>query len=540
MTPSSSIEPALETNADSETTRAGPSSGWRNFVLALSIAHLSLIQSWHALLFERSFGYFNRIPVNRASLGALLLNIVILTALLWLLAKFVQRVNRRGLWVVANLVICALALVPLNFARTHYWKLTGAGFDSLAREPLVIAGGLAVLLAALWLHRYAARLVMTIYLVLSPLVLFTAGKTAWWLIQPPSAPQGERTSRRGFPAKADPRDRQVGRGVLAEPLVLWILLDELDQRITFETPRADVPLPELTRLYMDCFRATNAFPPGGSTRCSLPALTIGREVRGAQPTGAGELSFNGSTRWSEAETVFSRARTLGHSTALVGWFHPYDRVLGDDLDRCEWYAYPPFEQERGNTLSEAAVNQLCSVFSQFQQRRLHIKNFKASQAASLNFLTNSPAGLTLLHLPVPHHPGIYDPKRGRLTAWKYSRNREYLDNLILADQLFGNLRRAMEQNGSWDKTWVILSSDHWWREAAHYYGTTDYRIPFIVKAPGQNQSVTYERKLNTLITYHLILSILKAELTNATQLPQWMDTFRIDPPSGYTPTGEPL
>jgi sulfatase-like protein len=526
MTSPSSIEPELQREPRAETERSTHSSGWRDFVLALSIAHFAFIQSWHGLLFERLFSYFNRIPVNRPSLAALLLNIILLTALLWLVGRWAQRMNRRAVWTFANLALCAVVLVPLNFARTHYWQLTGAKLDRFTGEPIVIAIAVVVLLGGIWFRRFAARLVMTTYLILSPLVLFTVGKTAWWLVRPPA--QFRQTLAPSTPLKA------------AEPRIVWLLLDELDQRIAFEMRPRDVNLPELMRFYNECFHATNALPPGGSTRYSIPALTIGRKVRGARPTGVSELSFNGSTRWSETETVFSRARALGHSTALVGWFHPYDRILGRDLDRCEWYPYPPFEQARGHTLSEAALNQACAIFSQFQQRRLHIRNFRACEAASLNYLTNSPAGLTFLHLPIPHQPGIYDPKRGRLTAWKYSRNREYLDNLILADQLFGRLRHAMERIGAWENTWVILSSDHWWREAAHYAGNIDHRVPFIVKAPGQNESAVYNPKFNTLITYHLILGILKGDLTNSTQLAHWMDTFRTDPPSGYDPTGEPL
>jgi hypothetical protein len=145
-----------------------------------------------------------------------------------------------------------------------------------------------------------------------------------------------------------------------------------------------------------------------------------------------------------------------------------------------------------------------------------------------------------LHLPSPHLPGIYDPKPDRLTLWQYSRNRGYLQNLILADQLFGRLRRAMENAGAWDDTWVLLSSDHWWRDAARYDGKTDRRVPFIIKAPGKNESVTYGNRFNTLVTYQLIVSILKGELTDSTQLPQWLDTYRTDPPPSYTLEGEPF
>jgi hypothetical protein len=530
MTPRSSIEShppgdpwPEDTDEAAQTARA---SRWRDAILAVSIAHFAFIQSWHALLFQQNFGYYNSISINRPSLAALLINIAAVGLGLWLLGRAVRRLNRRSLWMLANLAVCAAVLVPLNFARTHVWNFTAAKFATLSNESLLIAIGLAVVLGVLWFHRYAAKFITIVYILLSPMILFTVGKAAWHIVRPPVAPKELRAS---------PTPAKVGA-----PHVVWILLDELDQRIAFETRPADVPLPELGRLYNECLHATNAFPPGGSTLYSLPALTIGREVRGARPASASDLVFNGSARWSEAETIFARARGLGLSTALVGWYHPYSRVLGHSLDRCEWFAYPPFEQERGRTVGEAAINQLCSVLSQFQQRRLHVRNVQDSEAAALDFLTNSPANLTLLHLPVPHHPGIYDPKRDRFTAWKYGRRREYLDNLVLADRLFGKLRAALEQAGTWDKTWLIVSSDHWWREAASYDGGRDHRVPFIVKASGRNEPIVYGKRLNTVATYYLVLSVLKDELSEAGQLTQWLDAFRMDPPTGYRPGGEPF
>jgi hypothetical protein len=325
------------------------------------------------------------------------------------------------------------------------------------------------------------------------------------------------------------------------PRIVWLLLDELDQRIAFEAPAPDIHLRELTRFYNEAFRATNAFPPGGSTLYSLPALTIGREVRGARPISANDLAFNGATRWSQVETVFSRARSLGFSTSLVGWFHPYCRILGNQLDRCEWYPYAAVELDRGVTVWEAAVNQICSVSPQLQQRRMHIKNVLACQKAAVDtLLSPSPAAFTLLHLPGPHYPGIYDAKRAQFTFWKYSHNREYLENLVLTDKLFGDLRRALEQTSAWTNAWLIVSSDHWWRESAHYDGKIDHRVPFMIKAPGQNQSTIYDKKFDTVVTYHLVLSILKGELASVADLAHWLDNYRTEPPAGYKDNGEPL
>lgn len=496
---------------------------WRDLIFALSLANFCFIQSWHGLFFQNSFGYYNRIPVNRISLMALLINIFAVAAVLWLVGRVCRRLNWRALWFAASVAVCVLTLVPLNFARTHFWNFTGARASGLLTEPWVIAVAVVLALGVLWFHRLAAKFVIIAYVVLSPMLLLTVGKCAWWIIRPPPA-AAETVAPMTAPGRTQPR-------------VVWILLDELDQRIGFEARPAGVQMPELSRLYSECFHATNAFPPAGSTMYSLPALTIGREVRSATPISASELALGPNLpAWSATEHVFARARALGFTTALAGWFHPYGRVLGRHLDRCVWASYPPFEEERGFNLGEAILNQLSAVLSQFQQRRLQIRTFKSLQSASLNFLTNSPAGLTFLHLPVPHHPGIYDPKRDRLTLWNYSRHAGYLDNLTLADRLFGNLRRALEQSGTWEQTWIIVSSDHWWRDARQI----DHRVPLIIKGPGKNEPMLYSKPLTTTISYHLVLAALKGELTQPSELPQWFDAHRLDPPARYGPNGQPF
>src|SRR5436190_12489704 len=415
---------SAEGQLDSGSTEKGrapkESSRWRDAALALSIAQFSLIQAVHGQLFDQRFGYFNRLPVTRASLAALLLNIFGLGLILWVAGRLVRRINHRILFIVASLAVCAAAIIPLNFARMHFWNFNAAKFASLHNQALVAIAAFAIAIAGLWFHRQTARLMMGIYILLSPIVLFTTARIGWYLIDPPPTAHDSVTP--------------LTKPAVASPRVAWLVLDEFDQRIAFEQRPADIAMPEFTRFYNECFRATNAFPPGGSTIYSIPALTIGREVRGERIISSSDLAFNGVPRWSEAETVFARARSLGFSTALVGWFHPYGRILGRQLDRCEWVTYAPLDLERGLTLKEAAVNELCSIIPQFQQRRLHIQNFKAAEAAAMTFLTDAPAALTLLHLPGPHHPGIHDAKRGRFTLRNYSRTGQYLPQLALIDR----------------------------------------------------------------------------------------------------------
>lgn len=503
---------------------------WLDLALALSIANFCFIQAWFGLLFDTDFGYFNRVPVNRLSVAALLLNLLWLTAALFFMGRWVRRRNQRWLWWVASIAPCASLLVPLNFARITYFAIVGSKVRHTFGHPLAVAGICATLIAGLIFLRWAAKAVRGLYLLLFPMIFFVCGKSVLWLLAPPLAPQ-------------EPRAASV-QTKPSVPRIVWIIFDELDQRIAFEQRPSDIAMPELTRFCDQCFHATNAFPPGGATLYSMPALLSGQMVYDAKPVSASDLSivtFDSEKRgsWAAQPSVFQAAKQRGANTALVGWYHPYSRILQTNLDYCEWFPYPPFEQARGKTFGESMLNQLCATISFLQQRRLQIQIFEGSLAASLALVGDPKWNVILLHLPVPHHPGIYDPKHQKLTLRNLTRFRGYLNNLPLADEVFRELRNKMEAVGLWDQEWVLVSSDHWWREAEQFDGKQDHRVPFMLKAPRSNQSITYGNRFNTVLTKDLILAVLDRELTESAQLAPWLDAHSTPPPEGYDLQGKP-
>ena len=174
------------------------------------------------------------------------------------------------------------------------------------------------------------------YFILSPGVFVTFGKVAYFFAiahpepDPPLAPLFE---------KAAPS---------TEPRVIWIIYDELDERVAVSKRPKDCPLPELDSVCAESLQATNAFPPGGSTTISLPALTIstGRYVVKARPASRSEMDIaypgtDSPVGSSTQPTIFSQARALGYNTALVGWYHPYSRLFPSSLNYCAWYPFSP-------------------------------------------------------------------------------------------------------------------------------------------------------------------------------------------------------
>ena len=171
------------------------------------------------------------------------------------------------------------------------------------------------------------------------------------------------------------------------------------------------------------------------------------------------------------------------------------------------------------------------------QRYLHAERYLQSVSAARSFATNRHYQLLFFHLPMPHKPGI-GTLDGRVTYFGTSGAPAYAGNLKLADHALGEIRQTMQSNGAWNESWVIISTDHWWRKQTGNPGLVDHRIPFMVKAP-KGRGGSYEKPFSTLITEQLVLSILRRELSSGDELASWLDHHCIPPPNHYATYSEP-
>jgi hypothetical protein len=499
----------------------------RDALLAFSLANLCFITTWHALFFNEQFEYFKELPLNRQVLLGFALNLILLGFVAWRLTRWVRRAQSRLLYRVACVVAFGLFVIPADFFRTHFLLIPGGRtLMDWGTNPFVIAASLIVLFAIWHWPRFVLRAIGLVLTVLVPLVFLTFGKIGYYLLKtrPEAPPQLAAFFRTPTPS--------------VEPRVLWIIYDELDQRLAFSNRPKDCPLPELDRVCAESLYATNAFPPAGNTILSLPALITGRYVIDAKPASRSELNITyadttAPVGWSSQPTVFSRARELGFNTALVGWYHPYSRLFPSSLNFCAWYPYALYQLVRGRTLLGSMINETWALLPALQNRREHIDFYQKSLANSRNVVKDGRYGLMFFHLMGPHYPGIYNPRKGTFTLTEFSLTRGYFDNLQLTDKTMGILRREMEQTGLWDRTWVIISADHWWREARRYDGRLDHRVPFILKAPGKNPPMIYGAFLNTVITQHLILAILRKEISRLPEAAAWLETHKTPPSPNY-------
>lgn len=487
-------------------------------LVALSLANLLMLSASFRLLYSADMGYFNKLAPAPPALLALVVNILWVAVVAYLLI----RVRRRCRHWLALLGLDALfmlsLLVPADFCRRYIFEFADYRLIGFLKRPATLAGAVVLLGLFAWQHRRIARLAAVLVGLLSPLALFALARIVLMTL---GVVHSEHLV--AGPALLPPAPVKPG-----QPRVVWIIFDEMDQRLSFDQRPPGLKLPELERLRGESVQVTNAYSPGESTLISMPALISGRRFSSVAVRNRSDLSLTladtgVTTNWSELPSVFDGARALGLNTAVVGWYHPYGRVLGRSLNYCSCYPLPPSEPARAPTFGTSMAREIACLSGSLYLRHVYADLCRGSIADSLSVVTNSTYGLVLLHLPPPHKPAIYRPDKDEFTIFASSKTQGYFDNLVLVDRTLGRLRAAMEAAGQWNRSWLLVSADHSWRESMLFDGKRDKRVPFILKAPGPGSALTCSTQINTTLTRDLLLAILRGDLTGQQNALAWLD-----------------
>jgi hypothetical protein len=147
-----------------------------------------------------------------------------------------------------------------------------------------------------------------------------------------------------------------------------------------------------------------------------------------------------------------------------------------------------------------------------------------------HLVTDDTINLAFVHLFLPHPPGLYDRKTGRVRM-----GGSYIDNLALADRSLGDLLAALAQTPSANQTTLIISSDHSWRvhlwrhtfgwtnedEAASRHGYFDPRPTLIVRFPGESSPTGITHPVPLLAMHDMIERMIAGEISDPQHLDAW-------------------
>lgn len=517
----------------------------RDFIIAISLANLCLVKSWFYVyyIFSKYNQYHSQCIPNMNYYFAALLIILLLATFFWAPMAIARGAKNKKIIRFAKIVFILILTIPLNvlisFSEVYNYNI----FSKILIFVFIII--LIIFLIRMYKFREALScLPVKIVLILFPFFLYNFFQPVYIFLNIDSSKFADK-----------PLAEAVTNNNRTSPRILWIIFDEMDQRLTFEDRPNNVKLPEIDRLKGQALFANNAYPPGAETDTSLPSLITGKIISQVKVESPNELLIKSNNEnqlvgWSTVSNVFSKAYELGTNTALIGWYHPYGRIIGDNLTKFSWQA---FEYHRQLSFSEAMVQQIkflirsipffnhCNFLTQLSDSgevilKYRIESYNELKKESKDAVVNNNLGLILVHLPVPHLPGFFDSvKNDFITS-----GGGYMDNLVLADRYLGEIRGDMEMSGTWENTTVLVTSDHWLRidscddkilgvnddNAEVFKKGVDHRVPFMLKLAGQEKSTNYDQVFNTVLTHDLILALLNNELSSVDDVAKWIDSKR--------------
>lgn len=510
---------------------------FKDAVTALSLANLLFIGSWQVSAYTSVNKYFVKRPQSLIEGISVVLCIILMSALLFGIARLVRYSNGGLLPVSAKCAFLGVLILALNGIRIQFYDLQTKIIEEIGYIPLLTSISfvcLVLLFCFYKFHKHFFHFGQFLVLLLSPLFLVFTAQTMTAFFYYKEGPQ--------LPVPVNQLPEKMPATKI-KTRVVWIIFDELDFRIAFENPPQKLRLQEFERFRAASFFSTAATSPARNTKESIPSLITGKQVTSSHNKGARDLTLNfgdgtQSLKWHEAGNIFNRVKMLGGITGLSGWYHPYCRIFENDLDTCQWEGFDmALEAPNESVIQAMCSNMQTLVISLPFGFRLYKKirdnthfittedvgyehRHNSLMRQSVDIASSDRIDLAFLHLPFPHSPNQYNPEKN-----DFSGGSSYFDNLILADRMLGQIRREMEKTGVWDNSAVIISSDHHWRinnytkalnqeELAATNFTEDTRVPFMVKLPGNTKQMIYDKPFNTVISAQLILAILKGEITS--------------------------
>ncbi|MCP4316532.1 MAG: sulfatase-like hydrolase/transferase [Hyphomicrobiales bacterium] len=489
-----------------------------DLLIALSLANLCFLYIWRELLFADGADLYWIPDYTSQTYQAILINVIVLGAGLYGVITYLSHSQVRWRAVLGRLVFIAFFIFPLNYLRivlgindsTIVW-LQDHWWISL---PTILACSAFAFYLLLFRLKEVVRVLAVLCLIMSPFAFMTLAQALWSAIELSS---DQRVSIQRSIPEHHPTQR-----------VLWLVMDELDLRLAFLERPEWLALPAFDRLRNQALFATDTVSHSLNTKEAIPSFLLQEIVKHAEPTGSAELRLTFED-FEHAETVnitgvpnvFSEAQALGATTAVVGAYHPYCRLFGDQMNYCRNYAITSYTPVATSNLGQEIWSQISGTTPLLRRAnaiRIHRESKKQIRALA----ADPRYDLIYMHAMVPHGPNIWNSETNRFTVLNISRT-GYFDNLILADTLLRDIRSSMEQAGLWDDTAVLVTSDHEWRYAKLYDDRRTPKLPFLLKMPGQNVPLEYDETFAPMrVTKDLILAIMAGRLSTASGAADWL------------------
>ena len=504
----------------------------RTSILALFVVFLHFMGQIGSLARVRN-RYFRLWKASDAI--PIVVDMLLLTFIVWGLNTLIDRHGgawakrlRNSLFVLAigSGGMSYLVAWRINFPRNH---------PSLNVIAWLIVFGVVVLSFVkpkLNLSRLAAR----ICYLFSPLIVIVVVPMFFWKSwTSPLEPL--------MPAKA---------GVEKANPVYFFVFDEWSYLRSTQNGEFAPQYPNLRRLAGESISFRDAHSPATYTAKSLPILVFQNNDFDKLPFAYvkhnNKESINGPRNGGDIESILGLAGKHDYNSAVIGFYLPYRRILGDQVDRCREYAGYIVSDRFSERLWLAAIENLRYIADPLGSRLFRIIEARLDSPYRFAMVSHMKSDLwqlidafpnntlAFMHFPLPHAPFVFnedgsyrgpysvdfkrakDDDEDRMLAPtpEYDRNLRYLDTLI------GQIVQHLKNAGRYDNALLILTSDHSWRadQDPQYLSTLDEvtHVPLLIKLPHQKSSYSVDTPTKNYGLRDLIGMALKGNIDEKSAL----------------------
>ena len=273
--------------------------------------------------------------------------------------------------------------------------------------------------------------------------------------------------------------------------------------------------PNLRRLSEQSFFFQEACSPAARTHQSVPRLLYQNDFASVK-IGRDKMFVETGGKWSptdETASLFLHARENNYQSYILGFYLPYRKILGNQVDVCRGY---PGEPKAGALLQNVGSRFLKNIKFWMDPvslklartlNRLPVPNSKVAYSRfwfNLNHNLRDDAFSVIDHAPnnsflfahmiVPHSPFIFKADGGYHGPYKAGRMsgniEDYKRSLQYLDKLVGEFMDRLKAAGKFDDAFIILTSDHSWRMDYTRDGVLSdsdevRHVPLVIKCPQQ-------------------------------------------------------
>jgi len=283
--------------------------------------------------------------------------------------------------------------------------------------------------------------------------------------------------------------------VASKQPIYILIFDGMSSYEVLNVPEIRPRFPNFNKLAKESFIFSGAHSPGFPTINSVPKILTGIKYSHWR-----EENFRVLISSSDNEnfvdlpvndSIFHLAREHGYNTILLGGAFPYCNLFGGDLT----YGEAISMAARMGELLPTPITTLLYV------RPLHSRNTTLHLLSEfLSKLDTAPLNtLFFVHFTIPHDPYIFNVDGFSLKYWDhvlkggvYKREERYMDQLQYVDKRLGEIIDKLKKNQLYDRSLIIVTSDH------NVLETDKTKVSLYIKAPFQKEGKLVDGRYNTV------------------------------------------